>query len=62
MAPPRKSAPEPGVKELLSEEITHLLMRADHVERREVEALVTKVRTPSMPPGSRHPRKPEDLA
>jgi hypothetical protein len=46
----------------LSEEITHLLMRADHVERREVEALVTKVRNPSMPLGSHHPRKPEDLA
>jgi hypothetical protein len=34
---------EPAVKDLLNEEIARLLMRADHVERHQVEALVTRV-------------------
>jgi hypothetical protein len=57
MAQPKKPAPELGVNELLSAEITHLLMRADGVERRDVEALVSRVRSPP-PPGQ--PRKQED--
>ena len=59
MAQPRKPAPELGVNELLSAEITHLLMRADGVKRRDVEALVTRVRAPSTP-NSAPARKRED--
>jgi len=50
MAQPKKPTPELGVNELLSAEITHLLMRADGVERRDVEALVSRVRSPTSPP------------
>lgn len=34
---------EPAVKDLLNEEIARLLMLADHVERYQVEALVTRL-------------------
>ncbi len=46
MTQPRKPAREPGMQELLSDEIGRLVMRADHVERREVEALVSRVNSP----------------
>jgi len=39
----RELAAEPAVKDLLNEEITRLLMRADHVERYQVEALVARL-------------------
>jgi len=39
----RELASEPAIKDLLSEEITRLLMRADHVERHQVEALVARL-------------------
>ncbi len=42
----RKPFPEPGVHELLNDEIARLVMRADGVARREVEALVTRVNGP----------------
>jgi hypothetical protein len=45
MAPRKKAAREPEVAELLGEEITHLLMRADHVEPRAVRALVEQLRS-----------------
>jgi hypothetical protein len=45
MAPRKKAAREPEVAELLGEEITHLLMRADHVEPRTVRALVEQLRS-----------------
>jgi hypothetical protein len=45
MTQPRKLTVEPDVRELLSEEIARLLMRADRVERHEVEALVARVRS-----------------
>ncbi|HTZ79825.1 MAG TPA: hypothetical protein VMC10_18075 [Stellaceae bacterium] len=38
-----KPVQEPAVNDLLSEEITRLLMRADHVERYQVEALVERL-------------------
>lgn len=59
MAQPKKPLPELGVTELLSAEITHLLMRADRVQPGEVEALVTRVRTSPMRPSSGQPKKPE---
>jgi hypothetical protein len=46
MTHPRKLVPEPGVQELLSDEIGRLVMRADRVERHEVEALVMRVKAP----------------
>jgi hypothetical protein len=46
MTHPRKLVPEPGVQELLSDEIGRLVMRADRVERHEVEALVMRVKGP----------------
>jgi len=46
MAQPRKPVREPGVQELLSDEIGRLVMRADRVERHDVEALVTRVKAP----------------
>lgn len=42
----KKLVPEPGMQELLSDEIGRLVMRADGVERHEVEALVMRVRPP----------------
>jgi hypothetical protein len=60
MAQPKRPTPELGVNELLSAEITHLLMRADGVERRDVEALVSRVRTPSTPSLLDEERKRED--
>jgi len=46
MTQPRKPVPEAGMQELLNDEIGRLVMRADRVERHEVEALVTRVSTP----------------
>src|SRR4029077_15220937 len=46
MTQPRKPALEPGMQELLGDEIGRLVMRADHVERHEVEALVMRVKAP----------------
>ena len=46
MTQPRKPVPEVGMQELLNDEIGRLVMRADRVERHEVEALVTRVSTP----------------
>ena len=46
MTQPRKTALEPAMKELLSDEIGRLVMRADRVERREVEALVSRLNAP----------------
>jgi len=54
MRHPKKPVPEPGVQELLSDEIGRLVMRADGVERHEVEALVMRVRPPMVE------RAPED--
>ena len=58
MTRPRKAGREPGVHELLSDEIGRLVMRADRVERHEIEALVTRVKAPkaeraALPPQSR---------
>jgi hypothetical protein len=50
MTRPRKFAVEPDLRELLSEEIARLLMRADRVERHEVEALVAWVKSRSAGP------------
>ncbi len=63
MTQPRKPAREPGMQELLSDEIGRLVMRADHVERREVEALVSRVRAPKAEPAPHagHPRKTETM-
>lgn len=63
MTQPRKPVPEPGVRELLSDEIGRLVMRADHVERREVEALVTRVKAPRVgrAPSALQPRKTETV-
>jgi hypothetical protein len=36
--------------ELLDDEIGRLVMRADHVARREVEALVSRVKAPKVQP------------
>jgi hypothetical protein len=44
MTQPRKPVPEPRVHELLNDEISRLVMRADGVARHEVEALVTRAR------------------
>lgn len=43
MAAQPKAAREPGVTELLADDIAHLLMRADHVEARDVSALVARL-------------------
>ncbi len=43
MAAPKWAVGEPRVAELLAEEITHMLMRADHVAPGEVAALVERV-------------------
>ncbi len=50
---------EPAVKDLLNEEIARLLMRADHVERHQVEALVTRLGAERELPAGRR-RKGED--
>jgi hypothetical protein len=49
------------MQELLSDEIGRLVMRADRVERHEVEALVSRVTTPRAEPAPRggRPRKTE---
>ena len=46
MRHPRKPVPEPGMEELLNDEIGRLMMRADGVKRHEVEALVMRVKAP----------------
>jgi hypothetical protein len=63
MTQPRKPAPEPGMHELLNDEIGRLVMRADRVERREVEALVSRVKAPKAAPepGTRLSRKTETV-
>ena len=61
MTQPRKPVPEAGMQELLNDEIGRLVMRADRVERHEVEALVTRVSTPKIErePRRARPRKTE---
>lgn len=44
---------EPAVKDLLNEEIARLLMRADRVERHQVEALVTRLGAERRSPADR---------
>jgi hypothetical protein len=61
MRHPKKPVPEPGVQELLSDEIGRLVMRADGVARHEVEALVMRVRAPRMERAP-EPRKTETVA
>ena len=46
MIHPRKPVPEPRIHDLLSDEIGRLVMRADRVERHEVEALVMRIKAP----------------
>jgi len=43
MQPPKNPIPEARIPDLLSGEIARLLMHADRVERREVEALVARI-------------------
>jgi len=43
MLQPKRSTREPDIGDLLEGEIARLLMRADRVERREVDALMTRV-------------------
>ena len=50
MTQPRKPVREAGVQELLSDEIGRLVMRADRVERHQVEALVHRVKAPKRAP------------
>jgi len=42
MPEPTRPAREAAIDDLLTEEIARLLMRADRVERREVDALMTR--------------------
>ncbi|GEM_PF-2689331 len=58
MSQPRKPAPEPGIRELLNDEIGRAVMRADGVERREVLALAARV-GPSRAKPEVPVRKPE---
>jgi len=61
MTQPRKPVREPDVQELLGDEIGRLVMRADRVERHQVEALVHRVKVtgPDCAPATRHARKKE---
>ena len=59
MTQPRKPGREPGVHELLDDEIGRLVMRADRVERHEIEALVSRVRAPRLERRAAQPRKTE---
>ncbi len=52
----RAPGSEPAVKDLLNEEIARLLMRADGVERHQVEALVTRVGAERELPANRRPK------
>ena len=61
MTNPRKLVPEPGVQELLSDEIGRLVMRADRVKRHEVEALVMRVKAPRTERAPQ-PRKAETVS
>jgi len=61
MTNPRKLVPEPGVQELLSDEIGRLVMRADRVKRHEVEALVMRVKAPRTERAPQ-PRKSETVS
>jgi len=45
LAPRDKAAREPVLTELLAEEIAHLLMRADRIEPRTVQALFEHLRS-----------------
>ncbi len=56
MTQPRKPVTEAGMQELLNDEIGRLVMRADRVERHEVEALVTQVSTPKVERAPRQAR------
>ena len=64
MTQPKKLIPEPGVQELLSDEIGRLVMRADRVKRHEVEALVMRVKAPrtERTPRVPQPRKAETVS
>ena len=57
MTRPRKLVAEPGVQELLSDEIGRLVMRADRVKRHEVEALVMRVKAPKTECTPRAPQR-----
>jgi hypothetical protein len=61
MTQPKKLVPEPGVQELLSDEIGRLVMRADRVKRHEVEALVMRVKAPRTE-RTPQPRKAETVS
>jgi len=64
MTHPKKPVLEPGMEELLSDEIGRLVMRADRVERHEVEALMMGVKAPrtERAPRAPHPLKTEALS
>lgn len=63
MTQPRKPGSEPRVHELLGDEIARLMMRADRVERHEIEALVSRVKAPRIErlPRSAQSRKTETV-
>ena len=61
MTQPGKPGREPRVHELLSDEIARLMMRADRVERHEIEALVSRVKAPRVEPRAVQPRKTETV-
>ena len=63
MTQPRKPGSEPRVHELLDDEIARLVMRADRVERHEIEALVSRVKPPRVErlPRALQPRKTETV-
>lgn len=44
MTQSRKPVPEAGIHDLLDDEIGRLMMRADRIERHEVEAVVKRVK------------------
>jgi hypothetical protein len=64
MTQPRKPGREPRLHELLSDEIGRLVMRADRVERHEIEALVSRVKAPRSErvPRAMQSRKTERVA
>jgi hypothetical protein len=61
MSQPKKPVPEPGLHELLNDEIGRLVMRADGVARHDVEALVTRVK-PARAERTSQPRKTEKVS
>lgn len=64
MTQPRKPVPEPGMHELLNDDIGRLVMRADHVARHDIEALVSRVKSPKAahPPRALPSRKTENVS